>query len=88
MDDPPLCVEADEYSQCRSEMMGDDEAWSKSMTCRPVRVRSRPIFHFPVGGCCCAAVDHQTGHSNHPVGMAEMNLAWGSKPAHVPFDRS
>ena len=71
-------------------MMGDDDVWSKSLTCRPVRVRSRPIFCFLAGGGgrCCAAVDHQTGHSSHPVGMAEMNLAWGSEPAYVPFDRS
>ena len=72
-------------------MTGDDEAWSKSMTCRPVRVRSRPIFRFPAGGGgvrCGAGVDHQAGHSSRPVGMAEMNLAWGSEPAYVPFDRS
>ena len=45
--DPQLSVVVDEYSELRSEMTGDDETWSKSMTCRPVRVRSRPIFCFP-----------------------------------------
>ena len=66
-------------------MTGDDEAWFKSMTCRPVRVRSRPIFRFPVWG---PLLGHQTGHSNRPVEMAGMNLTWGSEPAYVPFDRS
>ena len=69
-------------------MTGDDEAWSKSMTCMPVRVRSRPIFRFPAGVRCCVAVGHQTGHSNHLVEMAGMNPVWGSEPAYVPFDHS
>ena len=68
-------------------MTVDDEAGSKSMTCRPVRVRSRPISRFPEGeGRCCAAVDRQTGHSNRPGGTAETNPALGSEPAYVPFD--
>ena len=49
MVDPPRIVEADGYSELRSEMTGDDEVWSESMTHRPVGVRSRPIFRFPVG---------------------------------------
>ena len=69
-------------------MTGDDEAWSESMTYRPVWVSSRPIFRFPVGIRCCAAVVHPTGHSNRPVEMAEMNLVWGSEPVYVPSDHS
>ena len=44
-------------------MTGDDEAWSESMTYRPVRVRSRPIFRFPVGirfGAASLRVSHLT----------------------------
>ena len=86
--DPPRYVEADEYSEWRSEMTGDDEAWSESMTYRPVWVRSRPIFCFPVGIRHCVAVVHPTGHSNHLVEMVEINLVWGSEPTYVPSDRS
>ena len=67
-------------------MMGDDEAWSESMTYRPVRVRSRYIFRFPVGIRRCVAVAHPTGHSNRPVEMVGMNPVWGSEPAYVPSD--
>ena len=69
-------------------MTGDDEAWSELMTYRPVRVRSRPIFRFPVGIRRCVAVGHPTGHSNRLVEMVGMHSVWGSEPACVPFDRS
>ena len=69
-------------------MTGDDEAWSESMTHRPVRVRSRPIFRFPGGIRRCVAMVHPTVHSNHLVEMVGMSSVWGSEPACVPFDRS
>ena len=69
-------------------MTGDDEAWSELMTYRPVRVRSWPIFRFPVGIRRYVSVGHPTGHSNRPVEMAGMNPVCGSEPAYVPFDSS
>ena len=69
-------------------MAGDDEAGSNSMTCRPVRVRSRPISRFPERERYCAAGDHQAGHSNHLGGTVETNPILGSEYAYVPFDRS
>ena len=86
--DPPRYVEANEYSGWRSGMTVSNEAWSELMTYRPVWVRSRPIFCFPVGILRCVAVVHPTGHSTRPVGMVGMSLAWGSELACVPTDHS
>ena len=69
-------------------MAGDDEAGSNSMTCRPVRVRSRPISRFPERERYCAAGDRQAGHSKHPGRTVETNTALGSEPVYVPFERS
>ena len=69
-------------------MTVSDEAWSESMTYRPVWVRSRPIFRFPVGILRYVAVVRLTGQSTRPVGMAEMSLVWDSELACVPTDHS
>ena len=45
----PPDVGINEVSGWIDEITGVDEAWSDSMTYRPVWVRSRPIFRFPVG---------------------------------------
>ena len=69
-------------------MTVNDEAWSESMTYRPVWVRSRPIFRFPVGIRRYVAVVHLTDRPTRPVGMVEMSLAWGNEPVCVPIDHS
>ena len=65
-------------------MTVNDEAWSESMTYRPVWVRSRPIFGFPVGILHYVAVVRLTGRSTRPVGMQEMSPVWGSELVCVP----
>ena len=69
-------------------MTVSDEAWSESMTYRPVWVRSRSIFRFPVGILRYVAVVHLTGQSTRPVGMVEMSLVWSSELVCVPTDHS
>ena len=69
-------------------MMVNDEAWSESMTYRPVWVRSRPIYRVPVGILHYVAVVHLTGQSTRPAGMEEMSLVWGSELVCVPTDHS
>ena len=69
-------------------MTDNDEAWSESMTYRPVWVRSRPIFRFPVGVLHCVAVVHPTGQSIHAAGTEEMSPVWDSELVCVPTDHS
>ena len=69
-------------------MTVNDEVWSESMTYRPVWVRSRPIFRFPVGVPHYVAVVHLTDQSIRPAGMEGMSPVWDSEPVCVPTDHS
>ena len=65
-----------------------DEAWSESMTYRPVWVKSRPIFRFPVGVLHYLAGVRPTGLPIHLAGMEEMSPVWGNELGCVPTDHS
>ena len=69
-------------------MTENDEARSESMTYRPVWVRSRPIFRFPVGVLRYCAGVHLTGLPIHLAGMGEMSPVWGNELGCVPTDHS
>ena len=59
-------------------MTENDEARSESMTYRPVWVRFRPIFRFPVGVLRYSAGVHPTGLPIHLAGMGEMSPVWAT----------
>ena len=65
-----------------------DEAWSESMTYRPVWVRSRPIFRFPVVVLHYSAGVRPTGLPIHLAETGEMSPAWGNELGCVPTDHS
>ena len=65
-----------------------DEAWSDSMTYRPVWVRSRPIFCFPVGMLHYSVGVRPTGLPIHLAGTEEMSPVWDSELECVPTDHS
>ena len=69
-------------------MTDSDEAWSESMTYRPVWVRSQPISRFPVEVRHCVAVVHPTGQPIHSAGTEEMSLVWDNELVCVPTDHS
>ena len=65
-----------------------DEARSESMTYRPVWVRSRPIFRFPVGMLHYSAGVRPTGLPIRLAGMEEMSPVWDNELECVPTDHS
>ena len=69
-------------------MTGVDEAWSDLMTYRPVWVRSRPIFRFPVVMFHYSVEVRPTGRPIRLVGTEEMSPVLDSEPECVPVDRS
>ena len=69
-------------------MTENDEAWSESMTYRPVWVRSRSIFRFPVGVLHYFAGVHPTDPPIHLAGMEEMSPVWGTELECVPTDHN
>ena len=69
-------------------MTENDEARSESMTYRPVWVRSRPIFRFPVGVLHYFAGVRPTGLPIHLAGTEEMSPVWGNELGCVPTDHN
>ena len=66
----------------------DDEMWSWWMAFRPVWVRSRSKWRFPVGNWCSTVVDHLTACSSPVAWTVASNPALGNELAYIPSDRT
>ena len=87
-DEIPPDVGINEFSGLTDEMTEIDEARSESMTYRPVWVRSRPIFRFPVEMLHYSAGVRPTGLPIRLAGTGEMSPVWDNELGCVPTDHS